>query len=118
MAQRTTVNQKRGDITIISDATGYLNLNGGTNPSNAAGETVTSMAIDEVLWSLSVATNSWSIGRGGNTSFICYGHSGHHKFKDTGLRLESGGDSVANTFFTLSGGSGRLILKLHKQSGE
>ena len=60
MAQRITANQKRGNVTLVTDATSFLNLNGGAavNAANAGGETVTTMAIDEILWSLSVATNS------------------------------------------------------------
>jgi len=121
MAQQTTSNQKRGYIVIRTDASGYLNLNGGTNPANAAGETVSEMVISKITWSNSPsgANASWTIARGANTVWSCYGQNGSIDFQVAGTPVEvSTGDRTANVVFTLANGgghAGNLLLKIHKK---
>ena len=116
MAQRISNNQNgvNGYVTVVSDATGYVNLNGGTYPANGAGETINSMSIAKVAFGAS-GTNSWTVKRGGNTVAVLAG-SGSIDYQELGVGLESGGDFQANVVFTLSGGTGALALKIHKKS--
>jgi hypothetical protein len=117
MTQKITLNQRAGYIVINTDATGYLNLNGGTYPANAAGETVASMSVSKIVWS-NVSNNAvWTIARGGNTIFTAQGENGFIDFQEEGLPLEAatGGDKSANLVFTLAGSTGRLIIKAHKR---
>jgi|DEB0MinimDraft_3_1074331.scaffolds.fasta_scaffold42034_2 hypothetical protein len=116
MAQQTTSNQKRGYIVIRTDASGYLNLNGGTNPANAAGETVSEMVISKAIWSNVSNNASWAIARGANTVWTCYGQTGSIDFQLEGTPIEvSTGDRTANVVFTLANGTGNLLLKIHKK---
>lgn len=116
MAQRTTLNQRSGSIVIHTDATGYLNLNGGTFGANVAGETVSEMTISKIVWSNANAGGSWTIARGGNTVFTAHRDNGTVDFQEEGLPLEvSTGDKVANLVFTLAGSAGNLLIKLRKK---
>jgi hypothetical protein len=113
MAQRITRNNA-SELHLVSDATGYLNLNGGTNPANTAGEILTDLTIREIFWSVS-AGESWTVQRGGNTIAVLSG-SGNHDYQGSGFAVASGGDDQANVVFTKSGGTGTVMLKLGKQS--
>ena len=117
MAQKTTLNQRAGYIVINTDATGYLNLNGGTFPANTAGELVDEMVISKIVWSKASNSGSWTIARGGNTVFTTHGQNGSIDFQEEGLPLEAstGGDKNANLVFTLAGSTGRLLIKAHKK---
>ena len=45
--------------------------------------------------------------------------NGHHDYQANGIKLEvSQGDLTANLNCTLSGGTGTIIVKMHKASGE
>lgn len=116
MAQRTSHNQIgfNGYVTVVSDASGYLNLNDGTFPANGAGEVVASMTISKIVWG-STSTNSWTVKRGGNTVAVLTG-SGSVDYQELGIGLEAGGDNQANVVFTLSGGTGAIAVKVHKSS--
>ena len=83
MAQQITnkTGKPNGYVVVRSDATGYLNLNGGTYPANSAGETVQSMVISEVKWSVA-GTNRWTVKRGANT-VAEYAYSGHHDYQES-----------------------------------
>lgn len=113
MAQRITKNN-RSELHIISDATGYLNLNGGSFPANTDGDgTLTDLTIREIFWS---SNATWTVARGGNTIGVFTG-AGNHDYQQSGIALSSGGDDQANVVFTLTGGAaGSIILKLGKQS--
>ena len=113
MAQRITRNNA-SEIHLVSDATGYLNLNGGTYPANNAGETLESLSVREIFWTVS-STNTWTVSRDGNTIGVFTG-SGNHDYQGSGFAVSSGGDEQANVVFTLSGGTGTVMLKLGKQS--
>ena len=111
MAQRITRNNA-SEIHLVSDATGYLNLNGGTYPANAAGETLESLSIREIFWS---SNATWTVSRGGNTIGVFTG-SGNHDYQGSGFALSTGGDEQANVVFTLTGGAaGTIMIKLGKQ---
>lgn len=111
MAQRITRNNA-SEIHLVSDATGYLNLNGGTYPANAAGETLESLSIREIFWS---SNATWTVSRGGNTVGVFTG-SGNHDYQGSGFALSAGGDEQANVVFTLTGGAaGTIMIKLGKQ---
>jgi len=118
-----TVNQKNPSGYVVVRANGadglLLNTVGGnTNDgANAVGETVQSMAIAEVMWSVA-GTNSFSVKRGSNTVLTLAG-SGYHDYQASGIRIEDGSAQLtSNVDITLSGGTGTLLLKLHKVSGE
>lgn len=112
MAQRITRNNA-SEIHLVSDATGYLNLNGGTYPANSAGETLESLSIREIFWS---SNATWTVSRGGNTIGLFTG-SGNHDYQGSGFAVSSGGDEQANVVFTLTGGAaGTIMIKLGKQS--
>ena len=119
MAQQITQNQTKfnGYLTVRSDATGYVNLNGGTNPGNSAGETVTTATIAGIYWSVT-GTNRWTVSRGANVVAQLAG-SGGWNLQTMSTPLESTlGDKQANTVFALSGGNGTVLIHMHKQSGE
>lgn len=112
MAQRITRNNA-SELHIVSDATGYLNLNGGSFPANSAGETLTDLTIREIFWS---SNATWTVTRGGNTIGVFTG-SGNHDYQGSGFAISSGGDDQANVVFTLTGGAAGVIsIKLGKQS--
>ena len=112
MAQRITRNNA-SELHIVSDATGYLNLNGGTFPANSAGETLTDLTIREIFWS---SNASWTVSRGGNTIGVFTG-AGNHDYQQSAMAVSSGGDDQANVVFTLTGGAaGVIMIKLGKQS--
>ena len=111
MAQRITRNNA-SEIHLISDANGYLNLNGGTYPANSVGETLESLSIREIFWS---SNATWTVSRGGNTIGVFTG-SGNHDYQASGFALSTGGDEQANVVFTLTGGAaGTIMIKLGKQ---
>ena len=116
MAQRTSHNQVgfNGYVTVVSDASGWLNLNGGTFPANGAAEVCSSMTISKVAFG-STGTNSWTVARGGNTVAVLTG-SGSIDYQELGIGLETGGEKTCNVVFTLSGGTGAISLKVHKSS--
>lgn len=119
MAQAITQNQLKpgGYLTIRSDATGYVNLNGGTYAGNSAGESVSTATISGIHWSVT-GTNRWTIKRGANT-VAELGGSGTWNLQSMNTPLEATlGDKQGNTVFTLSGGNGTILIRLHKQSGE
>ena len=113
MAQRITRNNA-SELHLVSDATGYLNLNGGTYPANSAGETLTDLTVREIFWSVS-AGETWTVARGGNTIAVFSG-SGNHDYQGSGFAVSAGGDDQANVVFTKSGGTGTIMIKLGKQS--
>lgn len=130
MAQVITVNQNKGSrgtgiLVVRSDATGFVsaNTNGAEGVSKGAtsGETITGMHVAEVAWNCDAAA-TWTISRGNganaNTLWVTHGASGFHDFQANQMRLEPSGAETANVIFTLAGGAGNIILKLHKNSGE
>jgi len=114
MAQRITRNN-RSELHLVSDVSGYINLNGGTFPANTDGDgTLTDLSIREIFWSVS-SGNTWTVSRGGNTIAVLTG-SGNHDYQGSGFSVASGGDEQANVVFTKTGGTGTIMLKLGKQS--
>ena len=119
---RITSNQIKGlnhggssYITVHTDQTHFVNLNGGTNPANSAGETITAMHISKVI----CAANGcgFDVFRGAN---LVGSFSGVNTtdYQEENIRLEAGGDPQSNLVITKVGvGSGTLAVKLHKQSG-
>jgi len=129
MAQVITVNQNKGSrgtgvVVVRSDATGFLSSNGvvGVSKANTAGETISTMHIAEVAWNCASGA-TWTLSRGNgvgaNTVWVTHGLSGYHDFQANQMRLEAPNTSAsANVVFTLAGGAGNIILKMHKNSGE
>jgi len=114
MASQRTTKNTASEIQIVSDATGYLNLNGGTYPANTDGYgAVSAMNIREIFWSAS-STNAWTVQRGANVVAVLTG-ANHHNYASSGFLLEQGGDAQANVVFSLSGGTGVIGIKLSKQ---
>ena len=75
------------------------------------------MTIAEVKWSIS-GTNRWTVKRGANT-VAEYAYSGHHDYQECAMPLEVNSfEKTANLVFTLSGGQGVIVIKMHKKSGE
>ena len=129
MAQVITVNQNKGSrgtgvVVVRSDATGFLSSNGvvGVSRANTAGETISTMHIAEVAWNCANGA-TWTLSRGNgvgaNTVWVTHGLSGYHDFQSNQMRLEAPNTSAsANVVFTLAGGAGNIIIKIHKNSGE
>lgn len=111
-------NKPNGYVVFSTSATGGFKLNHATLPSaNAAGETVQEMSISELMWTVN-GTNRWTVTRGGNTVAQLSG-SGNHDYQSSGMVLEHYlGDREANVHFALSGGTGTVVAKFHKRSGE
>lgn len=100
-----------------SIATETYILNGATalSANAAGGEVVDSMSIAEIIY-----TGDWLIARGANTVFDSGGVNlgGHFDFQAHGMQLEaSQGDREADCSCTLTG-SGTLVIKFHKKSGQ
>jgi hypothetical protein len=129
MTQAITVNQNKGSrgsgiLVVRSDASGFLSTsdNAPTDAkANTAGETISAMYVAEIAWSCASAA-TWSIKRGNgvgaNTLWTTNGTSGFLDFQASQMRLETTGAETANVSFTLAGGTGNIIIKMHKQSGE
>lgn len=81
-----------------------------------SGETVNSMTIAEIMWSAN-GTNTWTVSRGSDTVAVLAG-SGHHDYQASGMRLETTAQITANCNVVLSGGTGYIVVKVHKVSGE
>lgn len=115
----TVKQNKPGGIVVVRDtASSYISLNSASIGANAVNETVQEMYITGIKWNVS-GTETWTIARGGNTVAILSG-SGSHNYDDDQMRLESpvGGDAQANVVYTKSGGTGTILIKIHKVSGE
>tara|TARA_B100000085_G_C18367289_1_gene440815 strand:+ start:282 stop:662 length:381 start_codon:yes stop_codon:yes gene_type:complete len=123
-----TVRQTKpgGYVVLNTSATDFVKLNAAAtsdaaNEAGASGETVNEMYIAAAKWSVS-GTNTWKItrgaGTGANSTMIILAGSGEHSYQD-GMRLEHNDvHPTQNVICTLSGGTGTLLLKLHKVSGE
>lgn len=113
----TVKQNKPGGIVVVRDtATGYLSLNGAPG-ANGVSETVEEMYITGIKWNVS-GTETWTIARGANTVAILSG-SGSHNYDDDQMRLEDGiAQATSNVVYTKSGGTGTILLKVHKVSGE
>ena len=74
-------------------------------------ETWTKATITEVFWTVN-GTNTWLIDRGG-TALAQFSGSGHHDYKGSGAALVTG--SGSDIGLTLSGGTGFIMLIIHKQ---
>jgi len=110
-----TTNQNKPGGYVVFRATGTETVNLVTVAT--AGETVNSMAINEILWSVD-ASQKWTVTRGSDTVAVLAG-SGHHDYQSSGMRLEETNNQMAaNCNVTLSGGTGYIVVKLHKVSGE
>ena len=111
-------NKAGGYVVFSTVATGSLNLNtiGVATGANTIGEELSEMSISELMWSVN-GTNRWTVTRGANTVATLSG-SGTHDYQSSAMRLEPYlGDRQANVVFTLSGGTGFVVAKLHKVSG-
>ena len=123
-----TVRQTKpgGYVVLNTSATDLVKLNAAAtsdaaNEAGSSGETVNEMYIAAAKWSVS-GTNTWKItrgaGTGANSTMIILAGSGEHSYQD-GMRLEHNDvHPTQNVICTLSGGTGTLLLKLHKVSGE
>lgn len=108
----TVKQNKNGGYAILrASATDTVNL----STVAGAGETVNSMTISEIMWSC--GSNTWTVTRGSDTVAVLTG-SGHHDYQASGMRIETDAQITANCNVTLSGGSGYIVVKLHKASGE
>ncbi len=76
-----------------------------------SGETVSSAEVVEIFWTVN-GTNTWLVDRGG-TALGQFSGSGHWNLNATGISLATG--STSDIGLTLSGGTGYIILKVHKQ---
>lgn len=114
----TKSGKPNGYVVLRATATDGFKLNHATLPAaNSAGETVSEMRISEVMWSIA-SGNRWTVKRGANT-MLELGGNGHHDYQGNGIKLEvSQGDLTANLNCTLTGGTGTIIVKMHKASGE
>ena len=116
----TTSNQTKGGtgyVTVTSDQNGFINLNGGTLGMNDTGETVVKAHIAKIMWGVANTTSAaayWTVTRGGNTVAVLTG-TGVQDFQEENIRLETVGDAISNCSFTLTGGTGTIAVKLHKQ---
>ena len=113
----TKSNKPNGYVVFSTTSTDGFKLNHASLASaNSAGELVTEMTISELMWSVN-GTNRWTVTRGANTVATLSG-SGNHDYQSSAMRLEPYlGDRQANVVFTLSGGTGFVVAKLHKVSG-
>lgn len=112
MANVTLKGQKNGYVHIRADSTGFTNI----GLANNVGETVTSMTVAQAAWTCGSAA-TWTIARGGTTVAVLTGPNGTLDFQGSALPLElTDAEKQANVVFTLSGGTGTLLLKLHKRS--
>jgi len=119
MAITVKQNKPGGYVVVRSTASDYLSLNSATagKGANAVGETVQSMTVVGAKWTVS-GTETWTIKRGANTIAILAG-SGSHNYDQDQMKLEDATTpETANVVMTLSGGTGTLLLKVHKVSGE
>ena len=76
-----------------------------------SGETVTTANIVEIFWTVS-GTNTWLVDRGG-TTIGQFAGSGHWNLASSGISLATG--NTSDTGLTLSGGTGYIVVKFHKQ---
>ena len=76
-----------------------------------SGETVTSADIVEIFWTVN-GTNTWLVDRGG-TTIGQFSGSGHWNLYFSGISLATG--NTSDIGLTLSGGTGYIVLKVHKQ---
>jgi hypothetical protein len=112
-------NKNGGYVVLRATATDSIKLNtaNGKQGANAAGELVRSMSVADIKWSLD-SNNTWTIARGSNTIAILHGQ-GDVSFQEDGMRLElDTAQLTSNVVATLSGGTGFVVIKLHKVSGE
>lgn len=88
--------------------------------ANTAGpsETVTSISISEIMWSVSGSSEPGfiDITRDSDTVLTLTG-SGHHDYQASGMRVETEDQLSANVGVVFYG-TGSVIVKLHKVSGE
>ncbi|SVC87984.1 uncharacterized protein METZ01_LOCUS340838 [marine metagenome] len=75
-----------------------------------SGETVTTANIVEIFWTVN-GTNTWLVDRGG-TAIGQFSGSGHWDLTSSGISLATG--NTADIGLTLSGGTGYIIVKVHK----
>ena len=73
-------------------------------------ETVASADIVDVFWTVN-GTNTWTVDRGGTTIGVFSG-SGHWDLYSAGITLGTG--NTSDMGLTLSGGTGFIVVKLHK----
>lgn len=113
MAITVKQNKNGGYAVLRATANDTINI----TTAAGSGETVQSMGISEIMWSVA-GTDTWTVTRGSDTVAVLAG-SGHHDYQASGMRLEaSAGQLTANCNVALSGGSGYIVVKLHKVSGE
>ena len=126
MAITVRQGKPNGYVVLNTSATAAIKLNGSTEAgglhANAAGETGQSGTIAAVQWSVS-GSNTWKItrgaGTGANSTMVILSGSGSHNYQSNNIKLEkSTANETSNVVCTLSGGTGTLLLKLHKVSGE
>ena len=73
-------------------------------------ETVASADIVDVFWTVN-GTNTWTVDRGGTTIGVFSG-SGHWDLYSAGITLGTG--NTSDIGLTLSGGTGFIVVNLHK----
>lgn len=123
MAITVKQNKPGGYVVVNTTGTDFLSLNSATagKGANGVGETVQSMTVVGAKWSVS-GTNTWTISRGAagaNSTIAVLAGSGQHDYDASQMKLESTtAHETSNVVFALSGGSGTLLLKVHKVSGE
>ena len=98
---------KHGKAVVTANATdGAVTLAEITGTS----ETVASADIVDVFWTVN-GTNTWTVDRGGTTIGVFSG-SGHWDLYSAGITLGTG--NTSDIGLTLSGGTGFIVVNLHK----
>lgn len=107
-----------GYVTLVANSTGDgVTLNGATQGANAtADEVVQEMRISAVWWSIDSAA-AWAVRRGSNNVLNLAG-SGHHDYQEGGVQVEVDEAQLTSNLNIETSGTGNIIIKLHKVSGE
>ena len=104
----TVITKTKGKTVVTANATdGAVTI----AEMQTSGLTITIADIVEVFWTVS-GTNTWLVDRGG-TTIGQFAGSGHWNLASSGISLATG--NTSDTGLTLSGGTGYIVVKFHKQ---
>jgi hypothetical protein len=118
----TSTTKKNGFVVLRFNNSGgvstqgcLLNSSATYQGANAIGDTLKDMYLSYISYSLAPSANA-VIRRGGNIVFTAYGgQEGEYDLGAQQLRLEKGGEAVANVRVTFTG-AGTVIMRLKKNS--
>lgn len=113
-------NQSNGSVVVHADATGSIVLVGNSTVSNVAspGEYVIGTTVRQV-WAGSVSPNIWTVTKGNTTVNSVIGvwdSTGWYDYAGNGAAINIAEDGT-NLYFTLSGGTGYIMIDLKKIVG-